>query len=99
MATEQRTRYVGPIISDSRVAAAVARAIATDNGQVPVLEDRGAYVRIGLPTTCRLTQASLDDELGDGELSLSAIETVMPSFAGRIKMTDDEIVWYLKETP
>jgi hypothetical protein len=99
MATEERTRYVGPVISNSRVAEAVARAIATDNGQAPVLEDRGAYIRIGLPGTCRLTQASLDDELGDGELSLSAIETVMPSFAGRIKMTDDEIIWYLKETP
>jgi toluene monooxygenase system protein D len=98
MAAEQRTRYVGPIISDSRVAEAVARAIATDNGQEPLLEDRGAYVRIGLPKTCRLTQASLDDELG-GDLALSAFESVMPSFAGRIKVSDDEIIWYLEETP
>ncbi|UGS37217.1 MmoB/DmpM family protein [Capillimicrobium parvum] len=97
MPAEQKTRYVGPIISDQRVAEAVARAIATDNGQAPKFEDRGAYVRIGLPTSCRLTQASLDEELG-GELRISAFESVMPSFAGRIKVSDDEIIWYLEET-
>jgi toluene monooxygenase system protein D len=94
--TEQRTRYVGPIISDSRVAEAVARAIATDNGQAPRLEDRGAYVRIGLPRSCRLTQASLEEELGE-TYTLAGLESVMPSFAGRIRVTDDEIVWYLEE--
>jgi toluene monooxygenase system protein D len=96
MAAQQRTRYVGPVISNSRVAEAVARAIVTDNGQTPLVEDRGAYVRIGLPSQCRLTQESLDEELG-GELRISAFETVMPSFAGRIKVTDDEIIWYLEE--
>ena len=93
---EERTRYVGPVISDSRVADAVIRAIATDNGQEPVLEDRGAYVRIQLPKVCRLTQASLDEELGE-EFPLAGFESVMPSFAGRIKVTEDEIVWYLEE--
>ena len=97
MAAEQRTRYVGPVISNSQVAEAVARAIATDNGQTPMFENRGAYVRIGLPSECRLTQESLDEELG-GELRISAFESVMPSFAGRIKVTDDEIVWYLEES-
>jgi toluene monooxygenase system protein D len=97
MPAERKTRYVGPIISDQRVAEAVARAIATDNGQAPKFEDRGAYVRIGLPSSCRLTQASLDEELG-GELRLSAFESFMPSFAGRITVTDDEITWYLEET-
>jgi toluene monooxygenase system protein D len=87
---------VGPIISDSRVAEAVARAIATDSGAAPVLEDRGAYVRIQLPRTCRLTQASLEEELGE-EMPLSSFESVMPSFAGRIKVTDEEIIWYLEE--
>ncbi len=87
---------MGPVISNSHVAEAVARAIATDNGQTPTFDDRGAYVRIGLPSECRLTQQSLDEELG-GELRISAFESVMPSFAGRIKVTDDEIVWYLGE--
>lgn len=92
----ERTRFVGPIISDTRVAEAVIRAITTDNGQAPVLEDRGAYVRVQLPHSCRLTQASLDEELGE-EFPLAGFESVMPSFAGRIKVTDEEIVWYLEE--
>lgn len=96
--TEQRTRYVGPIISDSRIAEAVARAIATDNGEPPVLEDRGGYVRIGLPATCRLTHASLVEELGE-DMPLSGLERVMPSFAGRIRVTDEEITWYLEAKP
>lgn len=95
MSTES-VRFVGPVISDARLAEAVARAIETDTGQAPVLEDRGAYVRIQVPTTCRMTQASLADELGE-EFPLAGFESVMPSFAGRIKVTDEEIVWYLEE--
>lgn len=94
---ESRTKMVGPVISDSRVAEAIVRAIATDNDQEPLVLDRGAYVRIGLPGTCRLTQATLDDELGDGELRVTAFENVMPSFAGRINVSEEEIVWYLEE--
>lgn len=96
MTTEGTTRFVGPIISDTRIGEAVARAVATDNDSAPIVEDRGAYCRIQLPTMCRLTRATLEEELGE-EMPLTSLEGVMPSFGGRIRMTDNEIVWYLED--
>lgn len=88
-------KLVGPVVSDMRIADAVAQAIATDNGDQPVIVDRGAYRRIQLPGMCRLTQASLEAALGE-PITLTALEQVMPSFSGRITVSDDEIVWYLE---
>jgi toluene monooxygenase system protein D len=95
MATEN-TRLVGPVVTNARIGAAAVRAIATDTGQQPLVQDRGAYLRIQVPLRARMTHASLEEELGE-EMPLSAFEQVMPSFAGRIKVSDDEIVWYLEE--
>ena len=91
------TKLVGPVVSDMRIAAAVERAIAIDNEGEPVILDQGAYRRIQLPGTCRLTQASLEEELGEA-FTLSELERVMPSFSGRIRVSEDEIVWYLEGT-
>ena len=96
MAAEQRTRVRGPSSATATWPRRSRGRSRPTTARTPRFEDRGAYVRIGLPSQCRLTQESLDEELG-GELPISAFETVMPSFAGRIKVTDDEIIWYLEE--
>jgi len=85
-------------VSNTRVGEAAVRAIATDTGQEPFVENRGAYLRIQVPVRARMTQASLAEELGE-EMPLAAFEQVMPSFAGHIKVSDQEIVWYLEERP
>ncbi|HWV84149.1 MAG TPA: MmoB/DmpM family protein [Capillimicrobium sp.] len=92
----EETRLVGPAITDPRIADAVARAIATDTGAEPVIDSRGGYLRVQLPLRARMTQASLEEELGV-DMPLARFEQHMPSFAGRIKVSDDEIVWYLEE--
>lgn len=89
-------RLVGPTVTDPRIAEAVAGAIATDTGVEPVIDSRGGYLRVQTPMRARMTQASLEDELGM-DMPLANFEKYMPSFAGRIKVGDDEIVWYLEE--
>lgn len=96
MAAERR--LVGPAITDPAIAEAVAAAIFTDTGVEPEIDDRGGYLRVQTPGRARMTQASLEEELGI-DMPLSRFEQHMPSFAGRIKVSDDEIVWYLEEQP
>lgn len=89
-------KLVGPVISDGEIADALIYAIEQDNdGKEPLVEDHRGYVRIHLPRYCRVTQASLEEALGR-PFKLAQLENAMPSFAGRIKYGDDEIVWYLE---
>ncbi len=89
-------KLVGPVVNDAELADALIEAIERDNeGQSPVVEDHGAYVRIHLPRYCRVTRQSLEDALGR-PFKLSQLETALSSFAGRIRYGDEEIVWYLE---
>lgn len=85
---------VGPILRTGEIADAAIGAIADDNpGKQVFVVDRGDYVRVNTLQTCRLTRASLEKHLGR-EYSLVRLEIEMPSFAGRIRTTDSEYVWF-----
>jgi hypothetical protein len=85
---------VGPILRVGEVADAAIDAIADDNpGKQVVVVDRGDYMRINTLHECRLTRASLEKHLGR-EYSLVRLEIEMPSFAGRIRTSDSEYVWF-----
>jgi toluene monooxygenase system protein D len=91
-------KMVGPVIrgADSELAEAVIDAIEADNpGTDVVVEDAGGYIRIGCPQRCRLTRASLEEALGHS-FELSKLEPSLSAFAGRMKATDDEVLWYLE---
>ncbi len=91
-------KMVGPVIRglDANLADAVITAIETDNpGEDIVVDDQGGYIRIGVPQRCRVTRASLEDALGR-TFRLSELEPTLAGFAGRMKLTDDEVVWYLE---
>lgn len=90
-------KRVGPIIRgvDTEFCNAVIGAIEIDNPDSDVeVDDQGAYVRITTPWRCRLTRESLELELGQ-HFRLSDIEPHLVSFAGRIQMGDDEVIWQL----
>ncbi len=91
-------KMVGPVIRgvEGELAEAVAAAIGMDNPDAEVvIDDQGGYVRISVPHRCVLTRRSLEEQLGR-EFPLSDLEPALSAFAGRVKQTDDEYVWYLE---
>ena len=93
-----RVKMVGPVVRglDSNLAEAVITAIEMDNPDADVeVDDQGGYIRIGLPHRCRMTRASLEDALGRS-FHLHQLEPSLAGFAGRMKLDDDEVVWYLE---
>ncbi|MET8249320.1 MmoB/DmpM family protein [Streptomyces sp. NPDC005202] len=95
---QAHVKMVGPVIRglDANLADAVITAIEMDNPDVDVdVDDQGGYIRIGVPQRCRVTRASLEDALGR-KFQLPELEPALSGFAGRMKLTDDEVVWYLE---
>ena len=91
-------KRVGPVIRgvEGELAEAVVAAIEMDNPEADVLvDDQGGYVRISVPHRCVLTRRSLEEQLGR-EFPLSDLEPALSAFAGRVKQTEDEYVWYLE---
>jgi len=91
-------KMVGPVVRgmDSALADAVIEAIQDDNPGVDVdVDDQGGYIRIGTPQRCLLTRTSLEAALGR-TFALHRLEPSLAGFAGRMTVSDDEIVWYLE---
>ena len=98
MNAKTHVKLVGPLIRgvDADLAEAVIAAIEVDNpGAEVVVDDAGGYVRVNIAGRCVLTRASLAKELGR-DFELSQLEPALSGFAGRMKIGDGEIVWYLE---
>jgi toluene monooxygenase system protein D len=87
---------VGPVLRMCDEVELVVRAIEDDNpaDSVQIL-DCGAYVRVQRSGFLKLTRASLERHLGAG-FQMSQLESIMSAFAGRIRTSSDEIVWYFR---
>ena len=87
---------VGPVLRMCDEIELVVRAILDDNpvDSVQIL-DCGAYVRVQRSGFLKLTSASLERHLGIG-FQMSQVESIMSAFAGRIRTSSDEIVWYFR---
>jgi toluene monooxygenase system protein D len=83
---------VGPVLEAGEVARGVVAAIRGANGDVEV-EDRGAYLRVLVPGTCVLERERVERELGRPFRLPGDLELVMPSFAGRLQILRDSVVW------
>lgn len=87
---------VGPVLTPGPLADAVIAAIRADNAGVAVL-DRGAYLRVLVTRRCRVGRARVES-LAQAAFHLPAdLEAIMPSFRGRLTITDDEAVWDVVE--
>ena len=86
---------VGPVLRMCDEVESVVRAIQDDNPADLEIVDRGAYVRVQRQGFLRVTLESLERHLGAG-FQMSRLESIMSSFAGRIRTSSDEIVWYLQ---
>ncbi len=92
------TKMVGPVVRgmDGTLAEAIISAIETDNPDLDIdVDDQGGYIRITGPGRLRMTRASLEDALGK-PMQLHQIEPQLAGFAGRMKLDDDEVTWYLE---
>lgn len=87
---------VGPVLRMCDEVELVVRAIQDDNPADSVqIVDCGAYVRVQRSGFLKLTRASLERHLGVG-FQMSQLESIMSAFAGRIRTSSDEIVWYFR---
>ena len=87
---------VGPVLRMCDEVEPVVRAIQEDNSADSVqILDCGAYVRVQRAGFLKLTRASLERHLGVG-FQMSQFESIMSAFAGRIRTSSDEIVWYFR---
>lgn len=86
------TERVGPVLHAGPLAEAVVAAIRYMNEDVQVL-DRGAYLRVLVPGCCRVTRAAVEIELGAPFHMPGDLERVMPSFKGRLSISDEGALW------
>jgi toluene monooxygenase system protein D len=87
--------HVGPVLLAGALTNAIVAAIRDLNSDVIVM-DRGAYIRVLTPKTCKVTRMSIEKHLGRPMRFPGELETVMSAFKGAIRLTQDEAVWQFK---
>lgn len=85
-------REVGPILLAGRVSEAIVAAIRQQNAGVRVFQ-RGAYLRISVSGRCEVGAEAIGRMLGEPFRIPQDLERVMPSFRGRISLSEDLAVW------
>lgn len=85
-------RVVGPILAGGTVARAVAAAICDHNPGARI-EDRGGYLRVSAPPGCTVTRAAIEEHVGGPFVLPGDLERVMPSFRGRLTISEDQARW------
>lgn len=86
------SKFVGPVLNKSDISNAIIKAIKQNNNTVLVI-DRGAYLRVKSQNICRLPCHLVSKFLGRPFHSSLDLESVMLSFAGKLQISDEEIVW------
>ena len=93
-----QVKMVGPVVSgmDGALAEAVITAIEDDNPGMDVdIDDQGGYIRIQTPahgSEHPALRARRDKTRGWG----LELEPSLAGFAGRMQVTDEDIIWYLE---
>jgi hypothetical protein len=95
---DQDRRRVGPVLLDTPFAEAVVAAILEENDDV-VVRHEAAYLRVLVPETCSLSCSVLRSIVGSNVRFPGELEAIMPSFSGRMEITDHSAVWWLTDEP
>jgi hypothetical protein len=83
---------VGPVLTNTPAARAVAAAIRKSQPQAAV-EDHHGYLRVLATRPCTVTRAAIEAELGEPFELPGDLERIMPSFRGRLSLTHDGATW------
>ena len=88
--------HVGPVLLATPFARSVVAVIEDENDAV-LVQDEGAYLRVLVPRSCRLSRAGLETATGYEIRFPGDLELVMSSFTGTLEITRDAAVWRLAE--
>jgi toluene monooxygenase system protein D len=83
---------VGPVLLAGRVAEAVVEAIRKQNPGVRILA-RGSYLRVAVANRCEVSTGAIEALLGEPFRLPDDLERVMPSFRGRLSLTEAHACW------
>jgi hypothetical protein len=83
---------VGPVLVCGVVAEAVLAAIRAENAGVEASHG-GGYWRISVQGRCRVSRAGIEKALGRAFALPRDLEAIMPSFKGRLRLSDDAVSW------
>jgi toluene monooxygenase system protein D len=83
---------VGPVLVPGPLAEAILLALGELNPGLSCV-DRGGYLRVLVPGRCRLTRRAVESHTRSSFRLPGDLEAVMPSFKGRLTLTEDEAVW------
>ena len=97
--TEVDGTKVGPVFRMAEEVERLIDAIREDNPDQEIeVTDRGAYIRVHCELYMKVTQASIERNVGRA-FPMRLIETMMSSWAGRISVGTDAVEWTLKAEP
>jgi len=88
---------VGPVLTAGDITTKIVAAIKKLNKHVDVF-DEGSYIRVLVPNKCRLTRQAIEEEIEAHFVLTTDLEPLMPSFKGRLTLSDDEVVWAFVKT-
>lgn len=83
---------VGPVLRKNQLAAHVIEAIRSLNPDAKIV-DRGAYVRVLVPTRCLLTRSAVEQHSGQPFAMPGQLEAIMPSFKGLFSIDEERATW------
>lgn len=89
---------VGPILKAGPVADAIIAAIQRLNSGT-VLQDRGSYVRVSVPSRCTVTREAIEEDLGRPFRLPGDLEKVMCSFQGGFTVSEQKAEWKFHSSP
>jgi hypothetical protein len=83
---------VGPVLLSGRITCAIVAAIRKQNAGARV-SVRGSYVRVGVLRRCEVHAHVIESLLGEPFRLPSDLEKVMPSFRGRLFLSEELALW------
>ena len=83
---------VGPVLLVGRISEAVVTAIRQENAGVRVSQ-RGSYLRVSVSSRCQVSAAAVAELLGEPFRIPQDLERVMPSFRGRLVLSEERAAW------
>ena len=89
---------VGPVLLAGPVSEAIVAAIRTHNAGVRV-SHRGSYLRVAVANRCEVRAQDVAELLGEPFRIPQDLERVMPSFRGRLRLTEELAAWEATPAP
>lgn len=87
---------VGPVLRKNELGERVVDAIMALNPDAKLV-DRGAYVRVLVPSRCVLTRREVEQHTGRPFSMPGQLEAIMPSFKGLLSIDEEGATWEFRE--